>query len=48
MYYDMNDSNLQSWLLAESISDDAILGTEEEWQASQAFRDGEDLSSEVE
>ena len=38
MYWDLNDDDLQAYLLSESISSDAILAPEAEWQAAQAFR----------
>lgn len=38
MYCDMNDQDMQAWLLAESISDDAILATDDDWDVAQAFR----------
>lgn len=38
MYSDMTDAELQAWLLGESVGADAILGTEDEWQAAQDFR----------
>lgn len=39
MYIDMTDEELQAWLLGESVGADAILGTDDEWQAAQTFRE---------